>query len=446
MEVLVVIDVQNCFMFHKDGMGEGKGGTFLNAGQEASLEIVRELETLVDDKTHVVFSRDFHPLNHISLEGYEGRKIDYLSIWPKHCRNKRVQCEHREMKEVLPNPEEPNPEASEEPNIPNNLVHTPSGKLIVVTPDNSISPGPDKLEVIGTELSYMFFTSEKFRDPVKKLILDNREGETKVGLADTMVENGAEIRNALDDASRTLNYDKLPYDYEGKKYISLTKGERCDKEAYSAFNYHINYEHDDPKHPIKNNIPPDSDTNSTGLWEWILKNRATGQNEITVTVCGLVGNVCVMHSLLQGIALWNNIYSERNPDIKIKFVYSLKGTRFSRDVPPNKVKPNFDDDDILGWFNQHLPGSLKPIHLSEYSTLTHENQITSFEVLDYEGKQIKIGTFDGEVAENVAEGAGLGGMRRRRSIRRRKNKSRKSQKRQKGRRTHKNKRRYTKRR
>lgn len=183
MEVLVVIDVQNCFMFHKDGMDKGKGGTFLNAYQEASLEIVRELETLVDDKTHVVFSRDFHPLNHISLEGYEGREIDPLKgIWPKHCRNKRVQCEHRGL---------PNPETSEEPNIPNNLVHTPSGKLIVVTPDNSISPGPDKLEVIGTELSYMFFTSEKFRDPVKKLILDNRKGKTKVGLADTMVENGA---------------------------------------------------------------------------------------------------------------------------------------------------------------------------------------------------------------------------------------------------------------
>ena len=81
MEVLVVIDVQNCFMFHKDGMGEGKGGTFLNVSEEqVATDIVNELETLVDDKTHVVFSRDFHPLNHISLEGYEGRDIDYLSI------------------------------------------------------------------------------------------------------------------------------------------------------------------------------------------------------------------------------------------------------------------------------------------------------------------------------------------------------------------------------
>ena len=76
MNVLVVIDVQNCFMFHNDGMAEGKGGTFLNAGEEASREIVRELETLVNGKSHVVFSRDFHPMNHISLEGYEGRQIN----------------------------------------------------------------------------------------------------------------------------------------------------------------------------------------------------------------------------------------------------------------------------------------------------------------------------------------------------------------------------------
>jgi nicotinamidase-related amidase len=439
MDVLVVIDVQNCFMFHKDGMQENKGGTFLNAGQEASMDIVRELETLVDGKSHVVFSRDFHPMNHISLEGYEGRKIDPLKgIWPKHCRNKRVQCGSRngESQDTI----------NTEVKIPNNLVDTTTGELTQSSDTNT-----NTLEVIGTELSYMFFTSEKFRDPVKRLILDNREGKTKVGLADTMVENGVEIKITEDDATRILNYNELPYEYDGKKYISLTKGERCEKEAYSAFNYHIEYDHVDPAHPEKKIIPPNSDANSTGLWEWILKNR-DGKNEITVTVCGLVGNVCVMHSLLQGIALWNNIYSKRNPDVKVKFVYSLKGTRFADAVPPLKVKPNFDDDkdkdEIVSWFNQpfNLPERMNPITLSEPIPLTHQNQITSFEVLNYEGKLNKIGTFGGKTFE-VAEGAGasLGGMRRR-SVRRRKNKSRKSQKRQKGRRTHKNKRRFTKRR
>jgi hypothetical protein len=128
-------------------------------------------------------------------------------------------------------------------------------------------------------------------------------------------------------------------------------------------------------------------------------------------------------------------------------VYSLKGTRFADAVPPLKVKPNFDDDkdEIVSWFNQpfNLPERMNPITLSEPIPLTHQNQITSFEVLDYEGKLNKIGIFGGKTFE--VAGASLGGMRRR-SVRRRKNKSRKSQKRQKGRRTHKNKRRFTKRR
>ena len=93
MNVLVIIDVQNCFMFHQDKALDDKTG--LNAGEEASKKIVEELETLVADKTHIVFSRDFHPVNHISLAGYEDREVDYKSIWPKHCRNKNRQCAAR---------------------------------------------------------------------------------------------------------------------------------------------------------------------------------------------------------------------------------------------------------------------------------------------------------------------------------------------------------------
>jgi nicotinamidase-related amidase len=434
MNVLVVIDVQNCFMFHKDGMEEGKGGTFLNAGEVASKEIVSELETLVDGKSHVVFSRDFHPMNHISLEGYEGRTVKNPpdgNVWPKHCRNKRVQCGSR-----VEDKESSNTDVS----IQNKLVDTTTGKL-------TESSGPETLEVIGTELSYMFFTSNKFRKPVKQLIEDNREGKSKIGLDDTLAENGTEIKTTPDDdASRTVNFNQSPIDEGGIKYITLTKGERCDKEAYSAFNYHIVYNSSDPSHPVKSNIKPDDATNSTGLWEWILKNKTS--DEITITVCGLVGNVCVMHSLLQGIALWNNVYSKQNPDVKVKFVYSLKGTRFSEAVPPLKVKPDFDKDNVVDHFNNSRPEGMGVISIINGETpINHSNQVTSFEVLNYEGQLNKIGSIIDEDILNIYKGANMaGGRRRRRSVRRGKNKSRKSQKYQKGRRTYKNKRRFTKRR
>jgi nicotinamidase-related amidase len=435
MNVLVVIDVQNCFMFHKDG--EGNGGTFLNVSEETtSKAIVDELETLVDGKTHVVFSRDFHPVNHISLEGYEGRTIDPDNgVWPKHCRNKRVQCGSRVGAQG-------NSEDTDG-SIPNNLVNTTTGEL-------TDSPGENTLEVIGTELSYMFFTSEKFRSPVKRLIEDNREGKSKIGLGDTLAENGTKIEpKPDDDASRTVNSDKPPIEEGGIKYITLTKGERCDKEAYSAFNYHIVYDSSDPADPVKSNIKPDDAANSTGLWEWILKNR-DGKKEITITVCGLVGNVCVMHSLLQGIALWNNVYSKlpENEGVKVKFVYSLRGTRFAV-VPPFKdVKPDFDTDKVVDHFNDEksLPEGMGMIYMTK-GVVTPSERVTSFEVLNYDGI-VKPEKGEFEFTESKGTATQMqGGRRHRRSVRRRRgNKSRKTTKRVKGRRTYKNKRRNTKRR
>ena len=435
MDVLVVIDVQNCFMFHKDGLTQGKGGTFLNLeAEEASAEIVDELDTLVDGKTHIVFSRDFHPINHISLEGYEGRKIDPpKGVWPKHCRNKRVHCGVRTGSEGSSLDVETPP--------PNNVVNTTTGEITVVNPGETVPEGGQYLPVIGTELSYMFFKSEKLRGPVKELTLKNRIGENKIGLDDTMNESIPETKETPPDLERTPNYNQLPLD---NKYITLTKGERCDKEAYSAFNYHIVYDSTDPSNPVKSNIIPNDAANSTGLWEWILKNR-DGKQEITITVCGLVGNVCVMHSLLQGIALWNNVYSKlpENKEVKVKFVYSLKATRFAPVVPPKEIKPESFDDRVVGWFNDpdNLPYGMGTISVTgSTSSVEYSNKVTSFEVLGYNGEQINTGTF-------AFSASASGGRRRRhRSVRRTRNKSRKTTKRYKGRRTYKNKRRNTKRR
>lgn len=445
MNVLVVIDVQNCFMFHSEG--EKNGGTFLNAGEQASKEIVEELDTLVHDKTHVVFSRDFHPVNHISLEGYEGRQIDYKTIWPKHCRNKTLHCKSRIGGEPFVN----------EP-VKNNFVDIESGNMVIHGTEEWNKINTDRitnvsnvrnqyLEVVGTELSYMFFKSSIFREPVRKLIVGNRSGRYKIGLDDTTSESITGNPQVIDknDEERKINYgESLTVDGDSRKYISLTKGERCDKEAYSAFNYHIQYNPSDPyvaSNTPKDNIPPTDAANSTGLWEWILNNR-NGANEIIITVCGLVGNVCVMHSLLQGIALWNNVYSKlpENKDVKVKFVYSLYGTRFAPVPPFNDVEPDFDTDNVVGHFNQEgLPDGMGIISMKQ-GNVTPSERVTSFEVLTYEGK---VKDEKGEFAFTEFTGSKSGG--RRRSVRRLRSSSRrrtvkKSNKTQKGRRTKSNRR------
>ena len=437
MNVLVVIDVQNCFMFHSEG--ETGGGTSLNVSEESTSEdIVKELDSLVDDKTHVVFSRDFHPVNHISLEGYEGRKASIeKGIWPKHCRNKTLQCKSRASDTVS---------QSDQPVIPNKIVDTTTGQIV----NGEQVDNTKYLEVVGTDLSYMFYRSDKFREPVKQLVLGNREGKNKIGLDDTTSELvGATIGtiDKSDEERKIIQGESL--DYNRKKYISLTKGERCDKEAYSAFNYHIEYfpsENYDPENTRKEDNIPLTKENSTGLWEWILQNKPADTDKITITVCGLVGNVCVMHSLLQGIALWNNVYSVENPSVKVKFIYSLQGTRFAKDVPSGMpVKPESFDDPLVGWFNSplNLPKELGPIRVENGdSGVRPSEKVTSFEVLDYDGNVIKIGTF-APAAAAVKSGRR---RHRHRSVRRTRNKSRKTTKHYKGRRTYKHKRRNTKRR
>jgi hypothetical protein len=154
-----------------------------------------------------------------------------------------------------------------------------------------------------------------------------------------------------------------------------------------------------------------------------------------------------MHSLLQCIALWNNVYSKRDEDIKVKFVYSLMGTRFDPVKPfEGKVDPDFISDEVVEHFNKNLPTGMTNITITDITepNVIRSNIITSFEVLDYSGTPIKQNiTF----TFNATPRQGGGGMRRRRrSVRRLGNKSRKLQKRQKGRRTYKNKPRRTKRR
>ena len=54
--------------------------------------------------------------------------------------------------------------------------------------------------------------------------------------------------------------------------------------------------------------------NTTGLFEYLLKKTNGTPKKIIITICGLVGDVCVMHSFLQGISLWDNIYKPKFPE------------------------------------------------------------------------------------------------------------------------------------
>lgn len=401
-KVVVVVDVQNCFMYTSDD----QNAHFLNLGFKSdtsneSKAIAKEISDLINYRVNpnaVVFTRDFHPVNHISFED-EGRSIEMQpgTIWPKHCRNRAVACKPRlnGANEIPESAKPANPikleQLSTHPyNL--NLTTIEDNLKYAVSGDDSVKAVNDIL-CYGTDISYYFFETD-LAVPVYKLNKGNKDGRYKIGLASTKIENGnLRITNSNDEDKIVSGNE---FTHKGRKYISLTKGEKCNQESYSAFNYHIEYTAENPSNPVKGSLPPEK-KHSTGLWEWILANKGNATN-IEITVCGLVGNVCVLFSVVQGMAMWDLVYqssNRKNREINVTFNYSFMGNRFTSALPPSNTKPdavanfNWDNTD-LGFMHMHdyYYGNI-PLKWweNEYGLYTNK-----FNVLDYQGTNIGVHT------------------------------------------------------
>lgn len=62
--------------------------------------------------------------------------------------------------------------------------------------------------------------------------------------------------------------------------------------------------------------------------------------EFNITVCGLFGDKAVINTILQGINIWNTLYSDRN-DITINFIFDISGILFS-----DKFEHFYTEDEI----------------------------------------------------------------------------------------------------
>jgi nicotinamidase-related amidase len=437
LKVLVVVDVQNCFMYNdKDGTS---GATFLNlesgasgtTGMEQSKAIIQEIAGLAEKNELIVFTRDFHPINHISFAGDEGRPLVPIDgTWPRHCRNPMSICKARNTtggEDPVQNPL---------PNIENVTKIGDVDRINEAIPDVELKVKDLKelngqmkkikdIPIYGTELSYMYYGNEQLRNIIYTLNTNNKSGIYKIGLIETKQEYPSKIEptNINPTASVGLK-PPAPLQYNNKKYITLTKGERCDQESYSAFNYHLNYSYDGvkgtPEKPLKEQMSI-SKKNSTGLWEFIIdQSRQTGKKNIEVTVCGLVGNVCVMYSVTEGIAMWNEVYAEDNEDINIKMIYSLAGNRFTGALAPNKVKPFEDITELngesgvafLNWMNIVAPisGSNGKYNISTAKDdIEAQNKIPGFTFLDYNGEPISVLSYKMEPSTEPTTTTTMGG-------------------------------------
>ena len=354
LKVLVAVDVQNCFMSNLNG------GTFLNMSgrnlldqYSKSIQLTDAINKLCDLNDLIIFTRDMHPLNHISFgttssddkseeyKSVEGRPIDpeSLGTWPIHCRDSELKCKSRKEGEVVP---------YIEPTYTDTIGSTLKIALKSIdelnelsetfrkTARNQINAFIDKINrrglsnyiIKGNELSYFFYNilSTRLWDVIKQL--NSLKREEVIALQ----RNGINSETGYTDGELGIPSEQTPkeIDYNGKKVVSLWKGERCNQESYSAFNYHIDYDATNPSSPkIKTEFNSIDKNNTTGLFEYILKKTDNKPKKIIITICGLVGDVCVMHSFLQGITLWERVYKPLFPEGTIcEFKINLDSTYF----------------------------------------------------------------------------------------------------------------------
>ena len=249
LKVLIVVDVQNCFI---------TGGSM--GGDLANLNMMQEIADLIKKNNYnvVVFTRDSHPINHKSF-----------GIFPNHCRDTdKESCES------------------------SNQV-TPDYKTTISDAFNKLKINVDLSEknknkiIKGTELSYLYYAipelKDKVFDPNYEIHINNKKNTKKDPVKDNRI-----IKKINNNNKEII--------------VHLQKGEYCNYDAYSAFNYHVHYDEKTPEE-----IGTDY-KKSTGLIEFLLLDEIINdKSEIEIDVCGLVGNICVINTVLQGCALFKQI-------------------------------------------------------------------------------------------------------------------------------------------
>jgi len=353
LRVLVAVDVQNCFMSNLNG------GTFLNMSgrnlldqYNKSIQLTNAINKLCNLNDLIIFTRDMHPLNHISFgttssddkseeyKSVEGRPIDPVGLgtWPIHCRDSELKCKSRKDEDI----------PYIKPTYTDKVMSTLETALDSIDTLTDLSESFKKVAknqinafierikrrnlsdyvIKGNELSYFFYNilDTKLWDVIKQLNSFKREEVI------ALQKNGIDSEKGYTDEELGIPSEQNPkeIDYNGKKVVSLWKGERCNQESYSAFNYHLDYDVTNPSSPkIKKDFNSIDKKNTTGLFEYILNKTDGKPKKIVITICGLVGDVCVMHSFLQGITLWEQVYKPLFPEGTIcQFKINLDSTYF----------------------------------------------------------------------------------------------------------------------
>ena len=323
INILIVVDVQNCFI-QGGSLGSPDDNHLAN-----SIEQTNQIVELIDKNELIIFTRDFHPKGHKSFTEQIGLFPEQKGLFPPHCRNNDASC-YRLFDPI---------NRTGRTNKPTTLKTVIDTKNTLLGPLN-FDDKYYKLPIIGTDISYLFL-STKYKNEILDLITKPKP----IGLIKNNHKSAPKISQ--------INYELEIDQDKDKHFYQLTKGEYCNYESYSAFNYHLNYEKGANQ---SEDIACDKEY-STGLCEFIehfIREKNYAGKIPKITVCGLVGNICVMHTVHQGLIMTKlkrenpgmnatlNNYQFLYPNLcDAQFYYSCPGTLWLVDAIAGREIPGY---------------------------------------------------------------------------------------------------------
>jgi nicotinamidase-related amidase len=276
VKVLIVVDVQECFLSGT----MGPGSNIVNEYKTKILKFVEESKSIYDI---IIFTKDNHPMNHYSFGIYHPHCIEEKS--GKYCNKKGRECKIKKLydKSFMKNSLKTYDEYENEDKINKTGKNLASDFEDEYRYHTKIQLNPDFLE--------------------RTSIKNNNINILNITDVDRMITN-----KSIKEASKTIQFRTKPY------IIRMNKGELCNFDAYGAFAYHVSYKEEkeelqeidivhNPKLISKSN-PINWLNLSTGLAEFLiqkdyLKNKST-DIELDIDVCGLVTNICVVSTCVTG--------------------------------------------------------------------------------------------------------------------------------------------------
>jgi nicotinamidase-related amidase len=355
-KVLIVVDVQNCFL------NEGSYGGLrdLNTVLKQIIIVSNVIKKIKEDNGYdlIVFSRDAHTEKHIS----------YV-VHPIHCRKgMRVNLSGaKSIRQLINELRKDNDTSPVFTEVKKEFVKLMYPGRIVGTKelDRYIDDHLDKkiedsktigdISIIGSDLSYLFLLcgDDQLLEFFYKAYNDMK---FKFSKADLRIKYDDEIQDKLIK-------NEIFFNYEGKKLVVMDKGEYDNAESYSSFNYHylkkpelakLSNEQINTKMAnegiTQENVPareqyvydelPRELKYSTGLTE-IIKHGLPANTRMLLDVCGFVTEICVKQTGVNGYYYLNFINNNNNLKVDVNIDYSLSSTLFG--TPFNVYEKQISD-------------------------------------------------------------------------------------------------------